>query len=96
MYPVTNPFTATNPNGNCARAVRRRLRKINRRIGATSRSAVASYFGARECIYPVVPANYPNRAVRRAVQQGRLQRLPGEWREYLTVHPQLRLLMEVR
>lgn len=36
-----------------------------------------------------VPSYYPNRAVRRAVQQNRWSRLPGEWRAFLTLNTPL-------
>lgn len=35
-------------------------------------------------IYPVVPANYPNRQVRRLVARKRIDLLPTEWRIHLT------------
>lgn len=35
-----------------------------------------------------IPHNYPNRAIRRAVKRGRMQRLPGEWRAYFGLYPQ--------
>lgn len=36
------------------------------------------------------PYWYPNRAVRRAVKQGRDSRLPSEWKAYLAMHPHIR------
>lgn len=40
--------------------------------------------------YPAIPAMWPNRATRRAIKQGRDNRLTGEWRQALTVHSGLR------
>lgn len=33
------------------------------------------------------PANYPNRAVRRAVCLNKMNRLPSEWKAYLAAVP---------
>lgn len=34
--------------------------------------------------YPVIPAGYPNRAVRRTLARGRVDLLPTAWREFVT------------
>ncbi|NCT81928.1 MAG: hypothetical protein GXC94_02180 [Comamonadaceae bacterium] len=45
--------------------------------------------------YPTVPAMWPNRATRRAIQQGRESRLSGEWRERLVTTPHLRAVIRI-
>ncbi len=40
--------------------------------------------------YPTIPANWPNRLVRRAVRLRQDHRLPGEWRAAFVVQPMLR------
>lgn len=35
------------------------------------------------------PSYYPNRAIRRAVCFNKFQRLPSEWRVFLTAQPQM-------
>lgn len=40
--------------------------------------------------YPTVPANWPNRAIRRAVKLRRESRLPGEWGQFLMMDPSMR------
>jgi len=40
--------------------------------------------------YPAIPANWPNRAVRRAVKQGRESVVPQEWRGFFGIHPSFR------
>jgi hypothetical protein len=41
----------------------------------------------RSVSYPVIPSGWPNRAIRRAVKQGRLHRLAAPWRAALTTTP---------
>lgn len=40
--------------------------------------------------YPAIPATWPNRAVRRAVKQGRDSRVPEVWRSLFSLQPQFR------
>lgn len=37
--------------------------------------------------YPTIPAQYPNRATRRAVKQGRMSRLTDVWRMFFPRFP---------
>jgi hypothetical protein len=46
-------------------------------------------------MYPVVPAGWPNRAVRRAVKQNRESRLPQCWKQALVAMPKLRAAIKV-
>lgn len=50
----------------------------------------AQFQAIRGLHYPAIPAFWPNRAVRRAVKQGRESRNPGEWRAAFVTRPLLR------
>lgn len=76
-----NQFAASNPARNALRGIQKKVRKR-----AAKFLAVATY-GTAE--YPAVPAGWPNRATRRAVQQGRMSRVSGPWGVVLGQRPYL-------
>lgn len=43
----------------------------------------------RHFSYPVIPASWPSRAIRRAVKQHRLHRLPTAWKAALAATPRI-------
>lgn len=62
--------------------------KLTNQFRATS-PLVINGVKVRDGVYPEVPAWYPNRAVRRAVKQGRHSRLPAGWLRFFMLQPQL-------
>lgn len=55
-------------------------------IGATKARGAVVIPGS----YPAVPSWWPNRATRRAIKQGREQRLSPDYRGFLALNPNLR------
>ncbi|QSI31460.1 hypothetical protein GNX71_18495 [Variovorax sp. RKNM96] len=62
------------------------MKNLFQAIGAVKQAGKTIFAGT----FPTVPANWPNRAVRRAIKQGHESRLPGEWRGFLAVNPDWR------
>lgn len=75
---MRNQFAAINP-----------ARRTVRFVPGLSRTRIEALGLTQPATYPEVPAGWPNRATRRAVKQGRTQRLSGEWRQVLANHPGL-------
>lgn len=71
-------FQASNP-----------ARRLAKRFGL-SRVALATYVKDPP-VYPEVPAAWPNRAIRRAVKQRRMSRVPAVWLAAFTQHKDLKV-----